>query len=376
MFGFRRAIHGEADFLAFYAAGSMANRGESGDLFNIGKVFSVEQEIRGRAGGSILPFVHPAFEAVFFRPLAILSYQLAYLIFLAINLCCLAISLYVLYPPSAWCSNLWAALIPLLFLFFTPVGICLLQGQDTILLLMLLAIAYRLLRADREGLAGIVLGLGTFRFQLVLPIAMLYLIWKKWRVVGGFIASAVLAATMSIGVAGLDSIRAYPALLRQISLGLSSGAESISLSVWPEQMPNIRGLFSLLFSHTMSHSAVQVLVIAASVSLWVWATVRKLPFESCVVVAFLTGYHGNLHDCALLLIPLASAWKDFPSIPTSALLSWSLVALFPALCFSAAIPISLFAVVISVFLGISHFTGIATGGVIGWVPESHRSNSL
>ncbi len=57
-------------------------------------------------------------------------------------------------------------------LTFVPALLCLVQGQDSLLLLLLVVLAFTALRRGRAFAAGCWLGLGLFKFQLVLPIVV------------------------------------------------------------------------------------------------------------------------------------------------------------------------------------------------------------
>jgi Glycosyltransferase family 87 len=71
-----------------------------------------------------------------------------------------------------------------------PVGHALAQGQDSLIVLLLLLGMLTALDARRDELAGVFLSLALFRFQIALPIAFLFLAWRRFRVIAGFAGSA------------------------------------------------------------------------------------------------------------------------------------------------------------------------------------------
>src|SRR5260370_25298438 len=87
---------------------------------------------------------------------------------------------------AGWSGEIWGALPVMMALGFLPVGICLVQGQDTILLLLILAGAYRLEKNGKEFTSGLILGLGMFRFQLVIPLVVWLCFERKWKLLAGF----------------------------------------------------------------------------------------------------------------------------------------------------------------------------------------------
>src|SRR5206468_3528174 len=136
-------------------------------------------------------------------PFSVLSYRNAYAAFLGVNLVLLCASYRFLAGFLRNLSNIWAWFPALMFTAFYPVPIALMQGQDSILLLTILAAAFSFMNNGRELTAGVILGLGLFKFQIVLPIAFLYLVWRRWRVFFGFALSGVLAAYLSVALVGV-----------------------------------------------------------------------------------------------------------------------------------------------------------------------------
>jgi uncharacterized membrane protein len=54
---------------------------------------------------------------------------------------------------------------------FLPIGVELIQGQDSIILLFLLAGAMLAIERNREILAGALIAVGLFKFTVIVPIA-------------------------------------------------------------------------------------------------------------------------------------------------------------------------------------------------------------
>jgi hypothetical protein len=77
---------------------------------------------------------------------------------------------------------------------FLPFAVALIQGQDSFFLLTALVCSFVAMERNRDFLSGAILALGLFKFQFVLPIALLFALWKEWRVVAGFGSTAVILA--------------------------------------------------------------------------------------------------------------------------------------------------------------------------------------
>jgi len=66
-----------------------------------------------------------------------------------------------------------------LLVAFYPTTVALLHGQDSVLSAFLMAAAFAGLKRKREAAAGIVLALGLYKPQLVLPLAALLFLKRR-----------------------------------------------------------------------------------------------------------------------------------------------------------------------------------------------------
>src|SRR6185437_15949690 len=144
------------------------------------------QDVLVGSNDRALPFIRPAYQALLFVPFSLLPYRTSYLAFLAVNLVLLAIAFWILRPHMSHLMRVWRFLPVFLFLVFYPISLAIMQGQDSILLLLLLAAALAALEGGQELRAGVLVGLGLFKMQVVIPIALLFLLWRRWRLFAGF----------------------------------------------------------------------------------------------------------------------------------------------------------------------------------------------
>src|SRR5262249_23508517 len=115
-----------------------------------------------------LPFVHPAYEALFFVPISFLSYRAAYYSFLICNCGIVLIVFQILKSHLARLYHVWKFLPAALVIGFFPLSIALMNGQDSVILLLLLTSAMLCLDRGQEPAAGVLVGLGLFKFQIAL----------------------------------------------------------------------------------------------------------------------------------------------------------------------------------------------------------------
>src|SRR5271165_2050682 len=176
-------VAGAPDFSIFYTAGLILRRGEGKRLYDN---YLQLQTQRGFAAAAQaregpLPYNHPPFEAIPYVPLTYLPYLRAYELCALLNLLLLAGIAFFMRPyvPEVCAVFSW---VPFLAgLAFFPVAYAIMQGQDSILLLGLYCLAYAALRRGRDLQAGIWLGLGLFKFHLVLPFVVTLLLRRRLR---------------------------------------------------------------------------------------------------------------------------------------------------------------------------------------------------
>jgi len=190
--------------------------------------------------------------------------------------------------------------------------------------------AYALLKDGSDFKGGIGLGLGVFRPQLVLPLALLVLCMRRTkRFAVGFVLSTAAMAVVSIAVVGWRSFIAYPSYVWRIERALGNGA------IVPTRMPNLRGLFSFLHEGSLGAFAATGL---SSILLFVYAAWllgspgRRLNLELsvavAVLVALLVSYHLLIYDLALLFLLLLLMYQECEEIPDrsfSAARRWAVI---------------------------------------------------
>lgn len=299
---------GYPDFTIFYSAGLMVRQGLGHQLYDYAlqfqsqRSFAPDVEIRRTA----LPYNHPPFEALIFSPLTFLRYQVAFVIWNFLNLGMLGavtmllrsqIPILLKRSPAVWLLGL---------LGFFPVFACLLQGQDAILLLLLEALAFTALKRNSDFLCGWWLGVGSFRIQLVLPLVLVFLGWKRRKILLGFLAACLIVGIVSVGIVGWNEAVHYPASVMRME-------RVVEQSSMVPSMPNLRGLVEGWPVSSRFPTLSLALVFALSFVLLFFVIAARgrgfhrhseLYFALASVTALLISYHAFSHDLVLLVIPL------------------------------------------------------------------------
>jgi hypothetical protein len=300
-------LQGHADFRQLYAAGYMVRTGHAGELYDIRAQQQFQDVLVGNDERA-LPFIRPAYQALLFVPFSLLPYRTAYLAFLGVNLLLLATAFWILRPKMQNLARIWRGLPVIIVLVFYPIALALMQGQDSILLLLLLAAALVVLEQGRNRRAGILLGLGLFKMQIVIPIALLFLLWRRWRFLAGFALSACLLALISLWVVGFAQSVAFARSLFAVGTGLAA-AHQFPLRV--SIMANLRGLIFGLLGSRLPTFWIQALTIGASISVLLWAALAipskqktAAPFVLAITTSLIVSYYLFIHDLSVLLIPI------------------------------------------------------------------------
>lgn len=301
------AMRGNADFRVFYSGAYLLRSGQAGQIYDDDKIKNVQDE-RVSISPWVLPFTHPAYEALLFVPFSLLRYRVAYFAFLGFNLFCLGIGYWFIRSRLGQLRERWRWLSSLAFLSFMPVPAALMQGQDSLILLALFTAALAFMDSGSELTAGLLLGLGMFKFQILIPIIVLFFIWRRWRILFGTVISSASVLTLSVALTGIGAQRRYVHKLYDISLR-RHGADLTGYGIPVPGMPDIRGIVSsvLHVAPGVSMSTIIILSLALIVlAAWRgWSTSPQWQLAIAISAAALTGYHVLPHDLSILLIPMA-----------------------------------------------------------------------
>jgi hypothetical protein len=291
---------GHADFRNIYAAGYMVRVGHGHEIYDYAAQKRFQDTTVSREEVA-LPFIRPAYQALLFAPFSLLPFRQAYIAFLVFNLAVLVLCVWLLRPYMGNLALVWPPSPGAMFLFL-PIAIALMQGQDSIILMTLLAGAFICLKNGREYMAGALVALGLFKFQLVIPIAVLFLAWRRWRFSTGFVCAGALVTAVSVTISGLPQTVDYVRSMVRMSSshGLASG---LPLSV--DHMANLHGAFAGILGR--SH-LVLPLTIASSALMMIFAIIRQPRETDALVIAIpvsvVVSYYLFVHDMSILLIPI------------------------------------------------------------------------
>ncbi len=297
------------DFSEFYCAAQIVANGLGSKLYDI----DLQSQFISRVAAVHTFYNHPPFQTLLFVPFTVFNYRVASRLWIVVSFIFLIAAAWLIESRTKVSlaisdyTKIRAdfGLVLVLFLTFAPVTTCFLIGQDSMLVLLIYTLVFLLLRRNATFYAGCVLALGLFKFQLVLPFALVLLARRKWSALTGFVIAGCLLIIVSVGISGFQVLREYPRFL------LFDKDYQAVAGFHPEFMPNIRGISFLLFNRWVPSWLLLILVLMLSV-LIVWLTANRwhddqfgLSFSAAVIASLLTSYHLYNYELTVLLLPVA-----------------------------------------------------------------------
>jgi hypothetical protein len=339
IFDLEMSADGRQDFSIFYTGGRIVWSGHIAQLYDLPTQARYQTPYYQHQP---LPFDHPAYELLLFLPLTPLPFNLALALW---GIAGIAMSwaiarllapqlTHLPSPASLWVFALALASYPLIW--------TLAQGQDSILLLALFALAYVNLKSHRDMFAGIALAAALFKFTFVLPFVIPFLLFRRWKFLAGFAGGGLVVTAISVAMTGIEGARQYVRLLLELFAHPEVGYIS------PTAMPNARGFLSaVLEGSSMSPTTFNV---AAGVCTLLLLLIPLLTFHDGgerserfdlwfglnLTVAFLASPHLLWHDLTVLLLPVLLAVNVLLK-PLAGPISWK--AIIWGLAYACAWPV-------------------------------------
>lgn len=314
------------DFITFYTAGTLLKQGLGSQLYDESAQLTFQRRFFGPKVISEV-YIHPPFEALLYWPLAYLPYATAYLLWDLLNLVTLGWSLYLLKPYAVNLDTSSRLVITLAVLL--PLISTLREGQNEILLLLACVGTFLCLKKRREIAAGGALAAGLFRFPFVLPLFLVFLVLRRWRVIVGAAAVSVILGLLSLALAGWVGILDYIKVLLTLS---KSGAFPIGVPA----MPTVRGFAEVCLGGKVRPPYLTALVVVCSLALLAWPVVKwhrrqwnpddrafNLLISLSVVVCLLISYHSLFYSLVVLCLPAVLLLDHTAGIYQGGLGRWS-----------------------------------------------------
>ncbi|WP_198369974.1 glycosyltransferase family 87 protein [Roseomonas rosulenta] len=253
---------GRADFIAFHNASQMALLGDAAGAYDWSRLRLLQAETLGippEALEGFLGWVNPPHFFFYVLPFGLLSYGAGWFAWVVATVLVLILALRVAFPDMAGPASMLALAMP-------AVLICIGLGQNGVLTAALLCLTFALMDR-RPVLAGLALGLLTYKPQFGLLLPLLLVATGRWRV---FVSAAATAVTLMAGSAfafGLDAWSGF--------LGALSRNDAMYLGERHAALPRIQSVYALVFDATDDRMLAWMVHVpfAAGIAvlvLWLW----------------------------------------------------------------------------------------------------------
>ncbi len=279
------------DFQTYYAAGRMMRMGQSAALYDEGTTKQIGSYIR------------PPFYAWVFVPFTLLPFIPAAILWMLLNLGCIWLSMRLLAPgrPLAF---FWA-------LTFMPVWAEINYVQSEGLSLLILCLVYLQWKQERLWSAGLVSGILTYKYPLLIGVVLLWLFrWRRdWRALVGLTLAGLALAGLSLVLMPEASLAYVRSLARIGSLIHQRWFRLV-------QFYSMRGFWLMLLP---GHSALADVLYAVCAVTAVLSFRRFLPkhyadkklmFGGAVCLTLLVTPYAFVYDWTVLLLPAALLWQQ------------------------------------------------------------------
>ena len=305
---FLLATHGvtsrTTDYFVRYSAAKLVLQGHGGSMYDPHALGHLQRVLARplRIDGRFLPNPLPPWYVFLTVPFAALPYNTGYVLWFLLNLTLLTASVYALerYARLTWRAGLVFRQLTLVSL---PVMVALVQGQSSMIHLASLTITFLAARARHDAIAGMALAATLAKPQFALPILLLFLLRRRWRLLAAFSATGLALTILPMLILGPGINGPYVDTLREAG-GWGAGVGGFA----PALNRSFAGLAQLLVPGLVGRVLTAVLDLAA-LAILVRAALRPvpldLPFALAVVVSPLVSGHVLIHGLTMLVIPAA-----------------------------------------------------------------------
>jgi alpha-1,2-mannosyltransferase len=321
------------DFLAVYAAGTLAREGEPARAYDLASIVATERRVLPQATYTLIWPYPPVFQMVAL-PLASLPYAVAYALWAV-----LLLAIYIFtwrYAFGGAGAAFWAAMSA------TGVYVNVMHGQNGLLNASLVGLSLLTLQS-RPLLAGLLLGVLCYKPQIGLPLGILLLATGQWRAVLGAALSVAALCAASAAVLGLDVWRAFIA---------SSGATQAVLDNPTLPLGKLGTVFSLARLPGVPSMAAHILqgvvaIAALAIVIHAWRgegeRIAKLALAAAMV-PLVPPYLFD-YDFVILVLPIGLLLADgfrngwLPWTRSILLLAWLAPGVAPAIADATSVQI-------------------------------------
>ncbi len=255
-----------SDFVQFYAAGKLLNQHQPAVIYDIPAFSKLQHEIVPEMSPTqMLVFGYPPVVSALFRPFALLPYRWAYCAWLVFSLALYSSSLWLLFRTLLRATYRRTAFLLALsapmYTLETWVG-----GQLSVVGFFAVVLFLCCFEKRWPVLAGLALGLATYKPSLVAIPAAVMLLGGCWRMLAGLSASSALMILGSIAAAGVDSLWLWIMRLRVFGVYATSNESILRRTKYVD----LNSFFTVLLGASSVERAIATIATSAAFLILAW----------------------------------------------------------------------------------------------------------
>lgn len=280
------------DFTAFHTAARLAAEGQAATTYD-DKAMIAAQRAAFPGGIVRLPWNYPPSFLLLLLPLAALPYAWAWVAWTGATVAAHAALARAIWPLGIFWPLMLAPAAALDLLF----------GQNGLLSLALLGAGMALL-PTRPFLAGLVLGLLSYKPHLAVLVPVALLVGREWRALAGAAASAVGLVGLSAAALGTE---AWLVFLRKAAD--PGGVAVSSSSDWhaiPSALVMVKDFGGDDMLAVSIHAAVALFAVMALIRIWMRPSALHWRGAALAIAILLATPYTRLYDFTLLALPIAA----------------------------------------------------------------------
>jgi alpha-1,2-mannosyltransferase len=299
-----------SDFVQFYAAGRLLNQHQFARIYDIPDFARLQHEIVPEmAPTQMLIFAYPPALVQLFRPFALLPYKWAYCAWLVFSLAVYASGLWLLFRNRLCASYRRTAFLLSLsapmYTLETWIG-----GQLSVITFFAVALFVYCFENRWLALAGLALGLASFKPSLIAIPAAMMIVSGCWRMFAGLCTSTALMILVSITTAGVDGFGLWIGRLKVFSSIATSNDPILRRTKYVD----LNSFFTILLGGNSVARGIATLATALAFLILAWSwwrsrhqshDVQRFLWAATLTWTLMINIYVPVYD-TILLVPAAA----------------------------------------------------------------------
>jgi hypothetical protein len=294
------------DFVAFYAAGRIAQNEGSGYVYEMVLQQKYEEELIGEeiSWGLVRIYLNPPFVVPLVQAITSDNFVLSLILWNVMMLAFFVSGTLVLIPllRGGFSKKEWPILLTGILLFF-PAYKSIVIGQNSAMLYFGACAWLTGVMMKKDWLGGLGLAVMTVRPHLALPLALPFLFSNRRGVWWWFVTGALVLAGFSLAYSGIIGIEGFLRIL-------TFSGSGVNLTTGEGSMINLIGLLLHLMPGIPAPTIRWIgwgVYFASMVGLCIyWSrhnVIGERQISLAVILCIFTAPHLHLHDFVLLIVP-------------------------------------------------------------------------